>query len=267
MLSDSLGETFKIALETAGLVSAGWVTHEVVVSGSSEETVRVGTAALVSAPELGTSEVAVSGPLLKIDEVVMGTTVLVSAPELGTSEVAVSGPPLKIDEVVMGTTVLVSAPELGTSEGVVSGPLLKIDGVVMGTTVLVSSPDLVVKEAVIFGLSGVVMIVPIVLVLAFLSDVLRRGSIPEVGVDTLVVTVVFRAVAVVSVLSVPLVDNPVKCRMDTKLGQHYYSLLGWQLLILSPCQERERNVSAWYVLRSFWNGKMPSPYLGFPRWC
>ena len=217
MLSDSLGETFKIALETVGLVSAGWVTHEVVVSGSSEETVRVGTAALV----------------------------------------------------VLGTTVLVSAPELGTSEGVVFGPLLKIDGVVIGTVVLVSSPGLVVKEAVIFGLSGVVMIVPIVLVLAFLSDVLRRGSIPEVGVDTLVVTVtvVFRAVAVVSVLSVPLVDNPVKCRMDTKLGQHDYSLLGWQLLILSPCQERERNVSVWYVLRSFWNGKMPSPYLGFPMWC
>ena len=247
MLSDSLGETFKIALETVGLVSAGWVTHEVVVSGSSEETVRVGTAALV----------------------VMGTTVLVSAPELGTSEVAVSGPLLKIDEVVMGTTVLISAPELGSSEGVVSGPLLKIDGVVIGTAVLVSSPDLVVKEAVIFGLSGVVMIVPTVLVLAFLSDVLRRGSIPEVGVDTLVVTVtvVFRAVAVVSVLSVSLVDNPVKYRMDTKLGQHDYSLLGWQLLILSPCQERERNVSAWYVLRSFWNGKMPSLYLGFPRWC
>ena len=173
----------KIALETVGLVSAGWVTHEVVVSGSSEETVRIGTAALVS------------------------------------------------------------APELGTSEGVVSGPLLKMDGVVIGT-VLVSSPGLMVKEAVIFGLSGVVMIVPTVLVLAFLSDVLRRGGIPEVGVDTLVVTVtvVFRAVAVVSVLSVPPVDNPVKCRMDTKLGQHDYYLLGWQLLILSPRQERERNV-------------------------
>lgn len=142
----------KIALETVELVSAGWVTHDVVVSGSSEETVRIGTAALVS------------------------------------------------------------APELGTSEGVVSGPLLKMDGVVIGTVVLVSSPGLMVKEAVIFGLSGVVMIVPIVLVLAFLSDVLRRGSIPEVGVDTLVVTVTvgFRAVAVVSVLSVPPVDNPVR---------------------------------------------------------
>lgn len=88
-----------------------------------------------------------------------------------------------------------------------------MDGVVIGTVVLVSSPGLMVKEAVIFGLSGVVMIVFIVLK-AFLSDVLRRGSIPEVGVDTLVVTVTvgFRAVAVVSVLSVPPVDNPVKCR-------------------------------------------------------
>ena len=45
-----------------------------------------------------------------------------------------------------------------------------------------------------------------------------------------------------TVLSVPPVDNPVKCRMDTKLGQHDYYLLGWQLLILSPRQERERNV-------------------------
>lgn len=185
-----------------------------------------------------------------------------------THEVVVSG---SSEEIVrVGTAALVSAPELGASEGIVSGPLLKIDEVVMGTAVLVSSPDLVVKEAVIFGRSGVVTIIPVVLVLAFLSDVLRRGSTPEVGVDTLVVSVtvavVFRAVAVVSVLSVPPADNPVKCRMDTKLGQHDYYLLGWQLLIFSPCQERERNVSAWYVLRSFWNGKMPSPYLGLPKW-
>lgn len=119
------------------------------------------------------------------------------------------------EEIVrVGTAALISAPELGASEGVVSGPLLKIDEVVMGTAVLVSSPDLVVKEAVIFGLSGVVTIIPIVLVLAFLSDVPRTGGIPEVGVDTLVVSltvvVVFRAVAVVSVLSVPPVDNPVR---------------------------------------------------------
>ena len=196
-----------------------------------------------------------------------------------TREVVVSG---SSEEIVrVGTAALVSAPELGASEGVVSGPLLKIDEVVMGTAALVSSPGLVVKEAVsetvvsgvvtVFGLSGVVTGIPIVLVLAFLSDVLSRGSIPEVGVDTLLVSVtvavVLRAVAVVSDLSVPPVDNPVKCRMDTKLGQRDYYLLGWQLLILSPCQERERNVSAWCVLRSFWNGKMPSPYLGLPSWC
>lgn len=96
----------RTALETVGLVPAGWVTREVVVSGSPKETVSAGTAALVS------------------------------------------------------------APERGTSEGVVSGPPLKIDGVVMGTAVLVSSPGLVANEAVIFGTSGVVTIIPVVLVLA-----------------------------------------------------------------------------------------------------
>lgn len=34
VLSDSLWETFKVSLETGGLVSAGWVSHEVVLSGS-----------------------------------------------------------------------------------------------------------------------------------------------------------------------------------------------------------------------------------------
>lgn len=173
------------------------MTHEVVVSGSSEEIVRVGTGALVSSPELGTSEGIVSGPLLKIDEVVMGTAVLVSSPNLVVRE--------------------------AVSETVVSGVVI------------------------VFGLSGVAMVIPIVLVLAFLSDVLRRGSIPEVGVDTLVVSVtvalVLRAVTVVSVLSVPPVDNPVKCRMDTKLGQHdYYLLVGNCLFCLHVKKGREMSL-------------------------
>lgn len=134
-----------------------------------------------------------------------------------THEVVVSGSPK--ETVRVGTAALVSAPELGTSEGVVCGPLLKIDGVVMGTTVLVLSPGLVTNEAVIFGTSGVVMIIPVVLMLAVLSDVLRRDSIPEVGVETLVVKVtvevVFRTMAVVSALSFPPVDSPVNCRRDT----------------------------------------------------
>lgn len=110
------------------------------------------------------------------------------------------------------TAVLVFAPELGTGGGVVSGPLLKIDGVVIGTVVLVSSPGLVAKEAIISGTSEVVMIIAVVRVLAVLPDVLRRGSIPKVGTETLAVKVtveaVFRAVAMVSALSDTPVDTP-----------------------------------------------------------
>lgn len=135
------------------------------------------------------------------------------------------------------TAVLVFAPELGTGGGVVSGPLLKIDGVVIGTVVLVSSPGLVAKEAIISGTSEVVMIIAVVRVLAVLPDVLRRGSIPKVGTETLAVKVtveaVFRAVAMVSALSDTPVDTPVNHRRDTKLGQCDYYLLGWQSLIFS----------------------------------
>lgn len=70
VVSDSLWETFSVALETVGLVSAAWVAHEVAVSGSPKVTVGVATADLVSAPELETREGVVSDPLLRTDEAV-----------------------------------------------------------------------------------------------------------------------------------------------------------------------------------------------------
>lgn len=60
------------------------------VSGSPTETVRVGTAGLFFAPELGTSEGEVSDPLLKTDEVVLGSSVLISAPGLLANEAVIS---------------------------------------------------------------------------------------------------------------------------------------------------------------------------------
>lgn len=44
--SDSLWGTLRVVWETVGLVSEGWVTTEGVVSGSPEDTLRVGTADL-----------------------------------------------------------------------------------------------------------------------------------------------------------------------------------------------------------------------------
>ena len=60
VVSDSLWETLEVVLGTVGLVSSGWVTSEIVVSGFPAETVIVGIAELVSFPEWVTSEAVVS---------------------------------------------------------------------------------------------------------------------------------------------------------------------------------------------------------------
>lgn len=186
------------------LCATGWVTHEAEVSGSSWE----------SRVEM---------------------TILVSAPGLVTSEVTISGTPGK--EVRVGTAGLFFAPELGTSEGVVSDPLLRTDEVVLGSSVLVAAPGLVASEAVISRTSGetsgVVKIVPLVLVLAILPDVPRRVSIPEVGVETVVVKVAVEVVfrAAISALSVHSVGGPVNWGMDTEFGQNDCRLSDWQGLI------------------------------------
>lgn len=187
------------------LCTTGWVTHEAEVSGSSWESVRVEMTILVSAPGLVTSEVPISGTL--------GKTVRV------------------------GTAGLFFAPELGTSEGVVSDPLLKTDEVVLGSSVLVSAPGVVASETVISRTSGetsgVVKIIPLMLVLAISPDVLRRVSIPEVGVETVVVKVAVEVVfrAVISVLSVHSVGGPVNWGMNKQFGQNDCRLLDWQGLI------------------------------------
>ena len=48
VVSDSLWETLEVVLGTVGLVSSGWVTSEIVVSGLPGEAIRIGTAELVS---------------------------------------------------------------------------------------------------------------------------------------------------------------------------------------------------------------------------
>ena len=48
VVSDSLWEILGVVLRTVGLVSSGWVTSETVVSGFPGETIRIGTAELVS---------------------------------------------------------------------------------------------------------------------------------------------------------------------------------------------------------------------------
>ena len=48
VVSDSLWETLGVVLGTVGLVSSGWATSETVVFGFSGETIRIGTAELVS---------------------------------------------------------------------------------------------------------------------------------------------------------------------------------------------------------------------------
>ena len=48
VVSDSLWETLEVVLGTVELVSSGWVTSETVVSGFPGETIRIGTAELVS---------------------------------------------------------------------------------------------------------------------------------------------------------------------------------------------------------------------------
>lgn len=129
---------------------------------------------------------------------------------------------------------LCSASELGTSEGVISEPLLKTDGVVRGASVLVSASGTVAKEAVVSRtseeVSGVEMLSPLVLVLAVLPDVPRRGGVPGVRVETgevgVAVEVVFRAVA--SSLSVHSVVSPVNGGMDTWFRQNNSHLLDWQ---------------------------------------
>lgn len=147
-----------------------------------------------------------------------------------THEVVVSGS-LK-ETVRVGTAGLFFAPELGTSEGVVSDSLLKTDEAVLGSSMLVSAPGLVANEAVISRTSGetsgVVMIIPLVLVLAVLLDVLRRVSILEVGVETVVVKVAVEVVfrAVISALSVHSVGGPVNWGMDTQFGQNDPPLTG-----------------------------------------
>ena len=149
-----------------------------------------------------------------------------------THEVVASGSPKKT--VRVGTGELFFASELRTSNGVVSDPLLKTDEVVLGTSVLVSASGLVANEAVISRTSGetsgAVIIVLLVLVLAVLPDVPRRVSIPEVGVETVVVKVAvevgFRAV--ISALSVHSVGSPVNWGMDTQFGQNDCCLLFWQ---------------------------------------
>lgn len=50
VVSDSPWENSGVILEMGGLVSAGWVTDETVVSGSPGKTVMVGIAELVSVP-------------------------------------------------------------------------------------------------------------------------------------------------------------------------------------------------------------------------
>lgn len=48
VVSDSLWETLGVVLGTVGLVSSGWVTSETVVFDFPAETIRIGTAELVS---------------------------------------------------------------------------------------------------------------------------------------------------------------------------------------------------------------------------
>lgn len=111
VLCGSLWETFRVALVTVGLVSMGWVTHKVEISsGSPKETVRVGTAELVSAPELGTSAGMVSGPLLNIGGIVLETAVLISVAGLVSEEAVISTTSGETSGVVMITpAVLVLA--------------------------------------------------------------------------------------------------------------------------------------------------------------
>lgn len=54
VLTDSLGEKMGAVLGTVGLVSAGWVAEEAVVSGSPGKAVTVGRAELASIPEWAT---------------------------------------------------------------------------------------------------------------------------------------------------------------------------------------------------------------------
>ena len=82
------------------------MAHEVVASGSARETIRVGTAELISSPELGASEDMVSDPLLKIGGIVLGAAVLVSALGLVTNKVVISGTSGVTSGVVMVTPVV-----------------------------------------------------------------------------------------------------------------------------------------------------------------
>lgn len=245
-----LGETVEVVVDEL-LCTPGWVIHGSVVSDSSVELVRVGVNILVSAPGLITSEVTIPGILG--ETVRVGRVKLTFSPELVaigsvlsdllwetfrvaletvgltcigwvTLEVVASGSPKETAGV--GTAKLVSAQELRTSVGVVSDSLLNIDEVVLENAVLVSAPGLVAKAAVISRTSGetsgVVMIIPVVLVLAVLVDVLRRVRIPKVGVETLVVKI---SVVVVSGLSIPPVGSPVNCGLDTRFRHNNYHLL------------------------------------------
>lgn len=121
VVCDSLRETVSVAMETVGLVSAGWVAHEVVVSSSPKVTVGMATADLVSAPELETGEGMVSDPLLKTDEAVQGTAVLASAPGLGANEAVLSGMSVGTSGVVVvapAVPVLTTSPDVLRRAGI-----------------------------------------------------------------------------------------------------------------------------------------------------
>jgi hypothetical protein len=72
------------------------------------------------------------------------------------------------------------------------------------------------------------MTIPVVPMLV-VPPVLRRVGICEVGKETLVVKaavyVVFKAVALVSALTVPPVDSPVHWKMDKQFGQNDLHIL------------------------------------------
>ena len=116
VVSDSLWEKMGGVLEMVGLVSAGWVTDETVVSGSPGKTVTGGTVELASVSECVTHEAVVAGSCG--EPVRVGKVVLVSAPELGTSEVISSVAPG--ETVIAETAELASVPRLVVMENVVS---------------------------------------------------------------------------------------------------------------------------------------------------
>ena len=97
------------------------MTNEALVTGSTGETVRVGTAILASVSELVTREITISR-----------TTV---------------------ERVGVGSAELTSAPRLVATENVVTDSLWKTLGVVLGTVGLVST-GWVTSETVVFGFPG-----------------------------------------------------------------------------------------------------------------